>query len=295
MLVVTYVATRVYARENPRIQKITAEAVTEALLPLRRAHAHNDYEHPRPLLDALSRGFTSIEADVWLSRSRLLVAHLYWQTSSSRTLTSLYLEPLRKRVEKNLGAVYRGSTESVQLLIDVKTDADETYKALHEELSKYASILTTFERGQIRPGAVTAIISGNCPRAEMAKQKRRFAACDGRLEDLERNSPASLVPLVSEDWGAVFDWHGSGAMPRAERAKLLRLTRTAHSRGQKLRFWATPDDSKAQIAVWLELIAAGVDYINTDTLDTLRGFLLRYDRPDLKSTMAPPWSGAPIL
>lgn len=34
--------------------------------PLPRAHAHNDYEHARPLLDALDHGFTSVEADVWL-------------------------------------------------------------------------------------------------------------------------------------------------------------------------------------------------------------------------------------
>ena len=30
------------------------------------AHAHNDYEHARPLHDALARGFGSVEADIWL-------------------------------------------------------------------------------------------------------------------------------------------------------------------------------------------------------------------------------------
>lgn len=297
ILVVTYVASRVYARENARSARFAIAAVTEAVVPLRRAHAHNDYEHSRPLFDALSRGFSSVEADVWLSRGKLLVAHLYWQTSPDRTLSSLYLEPLRKRIEKNKGSVYRGSSESVQLLIDVKTDGSETYEALHEELERYSSILTSFERGQVRRGAVTAIISGNCPRDQMAKQRRRFAACDGRIDDLRKASPASLVPLVSEDWDSVFDWSGSGAMPRAERAKLQRLAKSAHARGQKLRFWSTPDDfgSDEQIAVWLELIAAGVDYINSDALDTLRGFLLRFDRPELKATMTPPWSGAPIL
>ena len=28
------------------------------------AHAHNDYEHARPLLDALDHGFCGVEADV---------------------------------------------------------------------------------------------------------------------------------------------------------------------------------------------------------------------------------------
>ncbi len=35
------------------------------LRPLTRAHAHNDYEHKRPLWDALDRGFGSVGADIW--------------------------------------------------------------------------------------------------------------------------------------------------------------------------------------------------------------------------------------
>jgi hypothetical protein len=35
--------------------------------PLTSAHAHNDYEHSRPLLDALDNGFCSVEADIWLT------------------------------------------------------------------------------------------------------------------------------------------------------------------------------------------------------------------------------------
>ena len=42
-----------------------ASADESGTQPLERAHAHNDYEHARPLLDALSHGFTSVEADVW--------------------------------------------------------------------------------------------------------------------------------------------------------------------------------------------------------------------------------------
>jgi hypothetical protein len=34
-------------------------ASATAVEPLPRAHAHNDYEHERPLLDALDHGFTS--------------------------------------------------------------------------------------------------------------------------------------------------------------------------------------------------------------------------------------------
>ncbi|NVJ48512.1 MAG: hypothetical protein HWE07_15355, partial [Cytophagia bacterium] len=43
--------------------------------PLPRAHAHNDYEHERPLFDALENGFTSVEADVYLIDGELYVYH----------------------------------------------------------------------------------------------------------------------------------------------------------------------------------------------------------------------------
>jgi hypothetical protein len=273
-----YVAARVRALDNAPVEP-AAPRLSDDILPLQRAHSHNDYEHRRPLFDALARGFSSIEADVWLSRGKLLVAHNFWQSTPSRTLTSLYLEPLSKRVQRNHGAVYRGSRQRVQLLIDVKSDSEETYRAIHEQLARYASMLTSFNRGEVRPGAVTAIISGNCPRALMAAQSQRFAACDGRIEDLGGEASASLLPLISDSWSSVFDWQGVGAMPKAQRAKLLSITRTAHTRGQRVRFWSTPDasQSRAQAAVWTELVAAGVDYINTDTLDALRGFLLRND------------------
>src|SRR5688500_18169484 len=42
---------------------------------LPNAHSHNDYEHKRPLLDALANGFTSVEADIYLVEGLLLVAH----------------------------------------------------------------------------------------------------------------------------------------------------------------------------------------------------------------------------
>jgi hypothetical protein len=40
--------------------------------PLPNAHAHNDYHHPRPLLDALDAGFCSVEADVFVVGTRII-------------------------------------------------------------------------------------------------------------------------------------------------------------------------------------------------------------------------------
>jgi len=111
--------------------------------PLTRVHAHNDYEHKRPLLDALDHGFCSVEADIYLVEGQLLVAHMRSQVQAERTLEKLYLEPLWERVEKNGGRVYPAGPELV-LLIDIKTDWKTTYPALRELLITYSNILTTF-------------------------------------------------------------------------------------------------------------------------------------------------------
>ena len=68
---------------------------------LHSAHAHNDYEHGYPLFDALSDGFCSVEADVYLVDGRLLVAHDIEDVRQDRSLEELYLEPLKGRIGKN--------------------------------------------------------------------------------------------------------------------------------------------------------------------------------------------------
>ncbi|MEU2491313.1 phosphatidylinositol-specific phospholipase C/glycerophosphodiester phosphodiesterase family protein [Streptomyces sp. NPDC007883] len=250
--------------------------------PLHRAHAHNDYLHTRPLHDALEHGFTSVEADVFLVDGELLVAHEPAQLDPRRTLARLYLEPLLARIRANHGSVYPGHHRPVQLLIDIKNDGVDTYRALHRQLAAYRRILTTYAHGRVRPAAVTAVVSGDrAARAPMEAQHVRHAFYDGRLDDLAAPAPApaSFVPLVSGNWTQSFTWQGDGPFPEAERARLDSIVSTAHSRGQRIRFWATPDaPGAARDAVWRELLAARADHINTDDLAGLRRFLLAHDR-----------------
>src|SRR5262245_62295335 len=79
--------------------------------PLANAHAHNDYSHDRPLFDALDHGFASVEADVFLVDGQFLVGHESAELKSDRTLESLYLMPLARRVRDNGGKVYANRSE----------------------------------------------------------------------------------------------------------------------------------------------------------------------------------------
>lgn len=234
------------------------------------AHSHNDYEHTRPLFDALAHGFCSVEADIWLQNDKLLVAHTPFAWKDDRTLQSLYLDPLRERVKRNGGKVFPDGTPFF-LMIDVKTDAKKTWPELAKVLEEYADILTVTKDGKAEVKAVTVVISGSCDREGIEKAAVRYAAIDGRPFDLDGDKPAHLVPWVSADWKTQFKWDGTGDMPDAERKKLTEYVAKAHKQGRKVRFWATPE----KLEVWKELLAAGCDFINTDKLDQLQAFLLK--------------------
>ena len=242
-------------------------AAQPAPAPLTRAHSHNDYEHPRPLLDALDHRFGSVEADIHLVDGQLLVAHDRDRVTPGRTLETLYLAPLHERVRR-LGGVYPGF-RGFTLLVDFKSDAGPTYAALREVLARHADMLTRLEAGTLVPGAVTVILSGNRPTATLAAEGDRLCFIDGRLDDLDRNPPPNLVPLVSESWRSVFRWDGLGEFPVPERRRLGELVARAHGQGRRLRFWAVPDRATA----WRELDVAGVDLINTDRLADLEAYL----------------------
>lgn len=238
--------------------------------PLTRAHAHNDYEHPRPLFDALEHGFCSIEADIWLVDGELLVAHDFVDLTPERTLRGLYLDPLLAIVRKNDGRVYPGGP-GVILLIDIKSAAVPTWEKLHETLADYAEMLTEFTEDGIEERAITAIISGNRAQVQIAETLPRLASIDGRLPDLlRRETSPKDYPMISAAWRSVFSWDGRSEMPEAEREQLDNIVRTAHARGQQVRFWALPDGPETLPTLY----EAGVDWLNTDYLGEMRAFLL---------------------
>ena len=220
-------------------------------------------------MDALEHGFCSVEADIYLVDGRLLVAHDRDQVVSSRTLQALYLDPLRERVKKNRGMVFANGP-GFTLLIDIKSEAEQTYAALREVLKPYAGMLTRFRTNATETKAVTIILSGNRPQALLAGEPSRYAAIDGRLPDLESNESRHLIPLISDNWTKIFTWRGAATMPAEERKKLRQMVERAHQQERRIRLWGTPDGPGA----WRELWKAKVDLINTDDLGGLQNFFL---------------------
>lgn len=238
--------------------------------PLDRAHAHNDYVHARPLHDALDRGFGSVEVDVWLVNGALLVAHDRDSVAAEGTLERLYLDPLRARAIATGGAVHPGRPP-LTLLIDIKSHADSTWVVLAPLLARYDDVLTSWRGDSVTTRPVVAVLSGKRPIAALASKTPRWAAIDGRLDDLTRRHrvPARVMPLISDNWEKITKWRGEGAVPAAVKQRVLHMASRAHAEGKRLRFWNTPDSP----TVWQLLLDAGVDLIGTDDLDALSAFL----------------------
>ena len=197
---------------------------------------------------------------------------------SDRTLQSLYLDPLREKIRQIGGSVYPSGTQ-LTLLIDIKSKAEPTYELLREILKDYKDILTIFgPNDELTYGPILVIISGNRPRDLMEREAVRYAAYDGRLDDIGSGFPAAFIPLISANWTSHFTWHGDVPMSEEERPKIRMSVDVAHLNGQEGRFRGTPDDPlPAREIVWQELIAAGVELISTDDLLGLRQYLLEND------------------
>jgi hypothetical protein len=156
-------------------------------------HSHNDYSQRVPLFQGLSVGCTSTEADVYLPSvmshtTDLLVAHKRGAVTSSRTLRSLYLDPLLAILTavnvENAGSAKHGvyfsthSSQTLRLLIDVKETRSiritSTFYLLQQQLQplRQAGYLTTYNASTstLATRPLTIIMTGSAELSHITNQ-----------------------------------------------------------------------------------------------------------------------------
>jgi len=239
-----------------------------------QGHAHNDYENENPLRDALENGFISVEVDVHLVDDNLYVSHDFPQElNPDLTLETLYLDPLKDHISKNNGSVYPSYDGFFYLMIDFKTSAKPSYDKLKTILSNYLSIISVVQNGVGQKGPVKIYISGNRPFYEVLNDEPKLAGLDGRPNELNKNIPRSIMPIISDNYFVFLSWNGYGEINEDEKKKLKILVQNTHAQNKKLRLWASPDNAN----VWKFLLDNGVDLINTDRLKEFREFIVKYN------------------
>ncbi|MFT3705728.1 MAG: alkaline phosphatase [Agriterribacter sp.] len=225
------------------------------------AHSHNDYEKPSPFWEAYEQHFGSIEADIFLKDGKLIVAHDQQQLLANRTLDSLYLQPIYKSLQKNKGYIYNDSSQTLQLLVDIKTEAIPTLNKLIEQLQQYPSITNA--------KSLKIVISGNRPPAEQFHTYPSYIYFDGVLNTEYPADALQKIEMLSADFKDFSIWTGKGIIVEKERTNLESIINKAHSLRKKVRFWDAPD----VINAWYGFMDLGVDYINTDHIADMGTFL----------------------
>jgi hypothetical protein len=76
--------------------------------------------------------------------------------------------------------------------------------------------------------------------------------------------------MASCKYSKLIKWNGYGTLPASQKARLINYVTAAHSRGERVRLWASPENK----TVWKELLKCGVDLINTNQLVALKRFLI---------------------
>lgn len=226
------------------------------------AHAHNDYVHKNRFWDAWQNGFGSIEADIILDNGDLLIAHDPIKPGQERrTLDSFYLAPLQRCIDKNNGTVYADPTRSLQLMIDIKTDATTTLKKLIEKLKTYRSLIST--------PTLKIAISGNRPDPALFSTYPAWLYFDGEFQKNYSKASLDKIEMFSDNFQNYSSWKGEGTLPEKDKQLLLAAINKAHAMNKKVRFWSAPDNPVA----WKTFMSLGVDYLNTDKIEELTNLL----------------------
>ena len=222
-------------------------------------HAHNDYQKPEPLTNAQRHKAFSIEADIYLSDNRLLVAHDKKELATARTLDSIYLQPIIELFRQYEGSISEDSSYAPMLMIDIKENGEAAIAQLIKLVSAHRSV---FDRSA-NTKAVQLVISGDRGVSSKWTSYPPYILFDGRPNEVYDSATARRVALISDSY---FNYAG-----KQESSHIEPLVKKVHDMGKMLRLWASPDNAES----WKLQQRLGIDIINTDKVVECRDYFLK--------------------
>lgn len=237
---------------------------------IHQGHAHNDYEQERPLFDALSYGFTSIEVDIHPLGRKLKVCHDIENSPQSARLKDLYFEPLDSIVNAHNGTVFLGDSTQLTLMIDLKTKKKKSLRQLHRLIKKYSHLFQKQIGSQSMWGPIVILISGEPPLSTWQAIDSPYMYLDGRDNETYPSKVKRMIRRVSDN---IFTVSSNSALQSGDPDSLEQLS--AHvtdlysQNVKEVRFWSTTDSPD----IWRSLLKAGVNIISVDNLKGFSQFI----------------------
>ncbi|KAL4807663.1 hypothetical protein BDV18DRAFT_135768 [Aspergillus unguis] len=290
--------------------------ISRDIIPV-QCHSHNDYWRRVPLYSALEAGCIGVEADVWLFADDLYVGHTVSSLSPSRTLQRMYIEPLIRILrrqnpitgfhhsvdEPRNGVFDTDPSQSLILLIDFKTDGEETFDHVFQQLAplREEGYLTYYNGSDIINGPIIVVGTGNTPFNRIAASTTYRdiffdAPLDRLVETVDRIDSEKWLEQRNENAGQglsgihngtigpdMFNqtnsYYASVSFRKAVGTPwFMHLTErqiqtirsqihAAHRQGLKVRYWGTPQWPRSlRNHVWRVLAREGADMLNADDL-----------------------------
>jgi hypothetical protein len=237
---------------------------------LPRGHAARVDPRRDPVGVALRYGCAGLTVGIAVDAQRRIA--LAGPARSGRFLRQHVLEPLAERVRQR-GRVHAAQHEPFTVIVEAGGPADtDLLDRLEDALVPYADLLTAAVGGTVRYGPVQVLLTG-APRRALETRPDRLYFAEGTLNDVGRDVPTDVVPVVAEHVAWRLGWDGRDEIAAEERYLLRSLVRAAHMEGKRVRFYGVPPRHAVRRAFWTELHSAGADLISAENLGALRRFL----------------------
>jgi alkaline phosphatase len=232
--------------------------------PAQLIHAHNDYQKPEPLANALRHKVFSIEADIYISGNSLLVAHDKNELVTAPTLDSLYLQPIIKLFRQHKGTISEDSSYTPVLMIDIKENGEAAIAQLINLVSRYHSV---FDRSK-NVKAVQLVISGDRGPAFKWASYPSYISFDGRPNEIYDSSTLQRVAFISDSYLNYINPQDSIT------SRIGHVVKKVHGMSKLIRIWSSPDNSTS----WKLQQDLGIDIINTDKIAECRDYFAQLKR-----------------
>ncbi|KAK6352118.1 Altered inheritance of mitochondria protein 6 [Orbilia blumenaviensis] len=283
-----------WAEKNPDLHNYP-NSFTRGIY-IKEIHSHNDYVHNAPFYEALSVGAISVEADVWAKDGELLVGHDEISLTKTRTLRSLYLDPILDSLRKmNPDTEFSQNTkcglfgmwcpQPFYLAVDFKNNATEILPLLLRDLAplREAGYLSEFNGQENIQRPITVHVGGtavyeNVIADQPLPRYHWVVAPIEKIDTPEEQKHADGTPVYDNTTSLFAQGHyGSmlgvpfehvwGETTDAQKERLKQLVATARSRGLGSNFWGAPNwPIGARNSAWKAQIEAGVALLYVDDL-----------------------------
>lgn len=237
-------------------------------------HSHNDYAQRVPFFQAYAQQVSSIEADVFLHDGQLLVGHDVEDLRADMTFEALYVEPIVTLFARNGGRAFRDSDQTLQLMVELKSETDPTLRAVAALLGRWPEVFDP----EVNPAAVRVAVTGRVPAPEAFDRYPRFLGFDGAWDADYTPEQLERIALISTNFRDFSQWNGKGTIIPDEKERLEQVIDRAHEQGKPVRFWNAPEGT----TVYYTFYDMGIDYINTDKPEVCAAFFADFGNKNFR-------------